>query len=251
MVPLILWYVGERPGGTPGPSQPNPVFYEYKTANGEINTVTLSDGTTATLGAATSLSFADGADARGVVLEHGEVFLEVASDNTKPFSVRANDLVSTVVGTAFEVRYNGGVSRVAVSEGEVTVHFPIKIAGRSTGQHKRLSLTPGLQASAEDERGLGDAQPIPVSDIGAWRDQRLIYDGATLAELLADIQRYSRLSVEIDPALEMGALGKVSASFNSRDIENMAETLPDLFPVSIDRTQPGQLTVGPEPASRP
>ncbi|MEM8982369.1 MAG: FecR domain-containing protein [Pseudomonadota bacterium] len=242
-LPVFVGSFSDETDRARGMAPPEPVIQRYTTDTGEIRTITLPDGTTATLGAATAFTYVAGGQAREARLEQGDVFLEVVSDQARPFTVAANDLISTVVGTAFEVRSNGGVTRVAVAEGEVAVSFPLTIGGRRIDQRERVRLTAALQVSADSTNGLSAVQPIPKANIGAWRDRRLIYDGATLTELVADIQRYSDLDIEIDPALDLGALGTISASFNSRDIATMTETLPDLFPISMDRTDAGQLTI--------
>ncbi|MEM8984811.1 MAG: FecR domain-containing protein [Pseudomonadota bacterium] len=241
----ILWVTDALQTESPSGLQHAPQTYGYSTATGEIKAVTLPDGTRATLGAATSLRYVGAPKMREVSLHYGAVFLEVTPDAARPLVVNADDLVTTVVGTAFEVRTGGGVSHVAVSEGEVAVSYPVSIGGRPTGQSKRVSLTAGFRISAKDSVGLSDARPIAVSNVGAWRDERLLYDGATLEEVLSDLQRYSARKLVIDPALDTSHFSKVSASFNSLEIDAMTETLPYLFPVSIDRETEGQIVIRP------
>ncbi|MEM9403508.1 MAG: FecR domain-containing protein [Pseudomonadota bacterium] len=240
-----LWLTGVLETESPGALQQLPQTYGYSTSTGEIKAITLPDGTRATLDAATSMHYVDKPKTREVLLDNGAVFLEVRPDTARPLVVKADDLVTTVVGTAFEVRSRGGVSRVAVSEGEVAVSYPVSIGGRPTGQTERVSLTAGFKITAKDSVGLSDTQPIAVSNVGAWRDERLLYDGATLEEVLSDLQRYSTLELVIDPALDVSSFGKVSASFNSLEIDAMTETLPYLFPVSIDRETEGQIVIRP------
>ncbi|MEM1173720.1 MAG: FecR domain-containing protein [Pseudomonadota bacterium] len=240
-----LWLTGVPETKLPSALQQAPQTYGYSTATGEIKAVTLPDGTRATLGAATSMHYVDTPETREVLLDNGAVFLEVTPDTARPLIVKADDLVTTVVGTEFEVRSGGGVSSVAVSEGEVAVSYPVIIVGRPTGQIERVSLTAGFKLTAIESVGLSDSRPIAVSNVGAWRDQRLLYDGATLEEMLSDLQRYSALELVIDPALDTSGFSKVSASFNSLETEAMAETLPYLFPVSIDRETEGQIVIRP------
>lgn len=245
VLPLLLWSASEPTTDPLSTVAPIADERTYLTTTRETSRITLPDGTRATLGAATQLRYVAEARARRVHLDRGEVFFEVAPDSGRPFSVRAGALVMTAIGTAFEVRANGGVSRVAVSEGVVAARFPIMIGSRQTGQYKQVRLTAGRRAAAAGY-GLSDAQPIAAANIGAWREQRLIYSGATLAELLADLQRYADLAIDIDPALDLSAFGTVSASFSSRDITQMLATLPQLFPISITSDKPGRIAVAPK-----
>ncbi|MEM6818602.1 MAG: FecR domain-containing protein [Pseudomonadota bacterium] len=251
VVSAAFWTMAKQQTDGLDPLGPDSPAQRFATTTGEVRTVTLPDGSRATLGASTALSFTDRIDFRDVRLDRGAVYFEVVSDPARQFRVEADEMVTMVTGTAFEMRKNGNISRVAVSEGTVSVSYPIWLGGRKVAQRKRVDLSAGMQVSALATQGLSDKQSIEIDNIGAWRTERLIYDGATLSELLADVERYAGVIVEIDSALDLEQFGRVSASFNSKDIASMTETLANLFPISIAHEQPGRLRVGPKGGFNP
>ena len=88
---------------------------------GDRRTVTLPDGSLLTAGGKTSLVVVELRHARSLTLERGEVFLRVAKDRSRPFTVRTGTTAVTAVGTAFDVRRTEGEAVVAVAEGIVRV----------------------------------------------------------------------------------------------------------------------------------
>ncbi|MEL7044948.1 MAG: FecR domain-containing protein, partial [Pseudomonadota bacterium] len=186
----------------------------YSTGVGELKTVTLADGSTVTLGAKSSITVALGTGRRTVGLHSGAALFDVAPDAARPFTVEAGPLKATAIGTRFDVRNNGGVTRVAVAEGEVAVSHPVVIAGNLSGMKMSASLTVGQQIAATETEGLRDIGEIPTAAIAAWQKKRLVYAGATLPELVADAKRYA--DIEIIVIGDSGSLrdARVTAFFD-------------------------------------
>lgn len=207
---------------------------QFSTGLAEIKTITLEDETEVTLGANTALSVSFSKDARSVVLKSGAAMFAVASYSDRPFSVMSGDLTATVLGTEFEVRSNGGVHRVAVAEGRVEVSYPYGIGGVRSPFDARRELGAGQQVAATQAEGLRPTSPVSIANVGAWRDRKLIYDGATIKELVADANRYFERQIVLDASA--GDLGQatITASFDVTDRDGMLETLAYVFGVEID-----------------
>ena len=75
--------------------------------------------------------------------------------------------------------------------------------------------------------------------VGEWRSDRLVYETATLAELVADANRYTNARVEFSAGSEFVSAYKISGAFNGHDIDGMLTTLEAIHPVEIDRSEPG------------
>ena len=220
----------------------------YSTETGETVTVTLDDGTIATLGASTEIETVLSADARRVLLKSGAAFFEVSHDEARPFSVEAGDLTAKALGTAFDVRNNGGVMRIAVADGEVEVAYPFFLFGWQTPLRTRETLEVGQQVAATVDDGLLNIQSIPADQVGAWRDDWLVYDDATLNELIADANRYdSRRIVLEDGSQTLGKL-TITGSFSAAEIDAMLSMLSQTFPVTIDRSSAGRVLIRPNGA---
>ncbi|RMB07614.1 FecR family protein [Eilatimonas milleporae] len=218
----------------PAQSSAAVVDVRYTTGIAEADALVLSDGTEITIGAATDVRISFSGSARSVELAAGAAIFDVASDPARPFSVTAGDLTATALGTEFEVRGNGGVYRVAVSEGRVDVAYPLLLNGAPSGLTMRRKLAAGEQIAATRAKGLRAVTPVQVSRIGAWRNHKLVYDGATIEELVADANRYFDGEIVLDETINTLGQKTITASFDVRDRDAMLETLAYAFPIRID-----------------
>ena len=215
-----------------------PLVARHATGTGETRRVTLADGTAVTIGARSEIEMTYTDSARNVRLLAGAALFEVAADRRRPFSVQAGDLGARALGTQFDVRNNAGVYRVAVAEGKVQVSFPHRIGGRATGMMLRRELGAGWQLTAQAATGLAPSRPIEPGQVGAWRNKRLVYEGASIAELIADANRYNDRAVVIAEGSEDIASLTLTGSFSGDHIERMLMTLADIHPVTVDTRDP-------------
>ena len=215
----------------------------YRTGIGETRGLSLADGTRVTLGALTTLEVSLSAAGRRARLAGGAAWFAVAPDAARPFTVEAGALRATVLGTEFAVRANGGVARVAVAEGRVEVAHPFLILGLPLPLKTRRLLAAGQKIAATPGRGLGAVSAVSPADVGAWRGQRLIYDEATLAELVADANRHHPRRIMLADDARALAQNTLTASFNARHIDRMLRLLTLAYPVRIDRNDPDTLLI--------
>lgn len=218
---------------------------DYQTGVGEVRMVELPDGSFATLGAASQIEVQFSDARRTLVLKSGAALFDVAPDKDRPFAVSAGDLTATALGTIFDVRANGDAIRVAVAEGTVAVTYPLLIGDTESGTDIKQTLVAGQQVAALDGRGLQDMSTIAIDSVGAWRDGRLVYDGASLAELIADAQRHMEAPIDVSGDFSKMVGKQISASFDAADIDGMLATLPDILPVRIERLEGGGVRIKP------
>ena len=215
----------------------------YRTGIGETRDLGLADGTRVTLGALTTLEVSLSAAGRRARLAGGAAWFVVAPDAARPFTVEAGALRATVLGTEFAVRANGGVARVAVAEGRVEVAHPFLILGLPLPFKTRRLLAAGQQIAAVPGRGLGPVRAVLPADVGAWRGQRLIYDGATLAELVADANRHHPRRIMLADDARALAQKTLTGAFDARQIDRMLRLLTLSYPIRIDRKDPDTLLI--------
>src|SRR5882757_6784525 len=79
----------------------SPPRASYETIVGGLEAIPLSDGSHMTLNSDSEVKVAVTDQERGVELNHGEVFFEVAKDPTRPFIVKAGHARVIAVGTQF------------------------------------------------------------------------------------------------------------------------------------------------------
>lgn len=197
---------------------------EYQTQLGEVRAIQLSDGSTVTLGARSRIlvNFTD--SERRVQLERGEAYFDVAKNAARPFYVAAPGTAVRVVGTRFDVRVGESHVRVAVDEGVVAVN------------NRSSALTRGQRIDVMPDGEMTSVTQVDGSEVAAWREGRLVYDGATLADVVADLSRY-RPNVTLSSA-EAGKL-RVTAGLRVEQIDQFVDRLPDILPVRVIRTDGG------------
>lgn len=212
----------------------------YQTPVGQLETYVLTDGSRLTLGAGSEISVALGETHRDALLTKGDALFEVASDPDRPFSVRAGATRVRVTGTAFEVRYSRFATRVAVLEGAVDVSAGDPISG----DHRvdALQLMAGQGTTYEQGVLTGPAAVDPTK-IGAWRSDRLVFNDATLAEVIADANRYDPRTISIQgEALKQL---RVTTVFDARDVNVALAGLQELFPIEVEQVSADQLLIRP------
>ena len=160
-----------------------PVISVLDVPRGEWYSLVLADGTRVRVNALSRLEFPlsfDGQAERRVKLS-GEVFFEVAKDNTCPFRVETGRQTITVTGTAFNVTaYAEMADRTTLCEGSVEV---------MTNQGKQLTLVPGQQLVV-DEAGQVQVREVDVTIFTAWMDGVYYFDGKTLEEVFLELGRW-------------------------------------------------------------
>lgn len=108
------------------------------TGTSEIRTVNLADGSVMRLGprSAVAVSFSGGE--RRVSLLAGEAFFDVHHDAARPFLVESAGMVTTDVGTRFDLALRGGASVLAVDDGQVRVDVKGSPHGANLGRGEWL-----------------------------------------------------------------------------------------------------------------
>lgn len=223
----------------------------YSTPIGGIASVPLADGSHLILNTATQVRVDLTPQERHVRLENGEAFFQVAKDPNRPFVVEVGNKRVIAVGTEFSVRRTGEDMRVVVTEGKVrvesgssdvatTVRGRQGLAGASTemAQGRRpgeVFLTPGSVASAADDGVVVEQKPLSeVEDDLTWRHGYLTFHDASLADAVAEFNRYNTHKIEIqDPAV---AAIRISGSFRALNYEAFVRVLGDGFAIHARTT---------------
>jgi transmembrane sensor len=214
--------------------QQQPVFTQsFATARGQQLEVTLPDSTRLRLDTATRAEVIFHRQRRELRLAEGQAVLQVKGDPARPFDAWAGPLRITVVGTRFSVRHTPGVPgdqnvRVAVEEGRVRV---VPAARPPAGEGAAVELTSGQQVDSDAAGRLGAVSAVSAAGIAPWRDSRVSFDNASLAQVLAEFERYGPAKLTVrDPAV---AALRVSGTFDPRRLDNFSRALPRVLPVRL------------------
>ncbi|HBT67011.1 MAG TPA: iron dicitrate transport regulator FecR [Agrobacterium sp.] len=155
---------------------------DHMSGTAERQIVTTPDGSTITLNANSAIALRFSAKERRLLLLRGEIFVEVAPDAARPFSVEAAGGTTTALGTAFDIDMRNEATSVTVLEHSVSVE-----TGQQ-GQNGRLNENQRVDYSSDGL--LGSIETVDPSSIAAWRNGRFVFEDRPLSEVVETFERY-------------------------------------------------------------
>lgn len=197
----------------------------------------LPDGSIAELPQGAEIALEFSAQERRVLLKRGEVHFDVVTDASRPFRVLAGQMEVRAVGTSFAVGLTESAVDLIVTEGRVAV-------GPARHLPQDVSPTPALVSAGHrvtlESSSAGAPEIVAVTDaeIGerlAWRNPRVEFSKAPLSEVVALLNRHSRIPFVItDRALGATTLSGV---LRLNDTEAFLRMLERGFGVSAERNE--------------
>lgn len=217
--------------------QPEVRASSASTTPGQRTRLNLPDGSRVWLNVDTRLSYRFDAHERRLQLLRGEASFEVAHDAARPFRVLAGSGETVALGTRFQVRRREDQVEVTLLEGSVQV--------RREYDPAPVRIRPGMQASyrlAADGSGIR-VHPVDVEVASAWTRGRLLFRATPLAELLAEVNRYSTRPILLEDA-SLAAF-PISGTFPIGDNPSAALALQAVLPLQADFSRPERITLHP------
>lgn len=196
---------------------------DYQTAIGEQQTVTLADGSSVYLNAASALNQSYSREQRRIELLAGEAEFKVSKDKGRVFIVVADNQEIKALGTDFVVKVTGQGIKVSVVESAVQVSQP----GQSSIEP--VTVNTGEQVNIPAGQRPDPIAAINITHASPWRSNRLIFESEPLAQVVEDINRYRPGHVFLShPSL--GNL-KVSGVFSIQEIDSLLGVIGKTLPV--------------------
>lgn len=216
----------------------NPHRNSFETAIGEQQTIDLPDGSVIELNTNSHVEYVYLKDTRDIRLLRGEAYFEVASDKDRPFTVQTPGGRVVAVGTAFTVRLNNDSEMdVLVSEGKV-VFLPEK----TPALQQEITVTPQSATAVSagqtaiiknDVESVDIIEPEALARKLSWRQGVLAFSGDPLAEVIADVGRYTDIVIEIDDQTLRDL--PVSGYFKIGEVDEMFEALEIMAGLQAER----------------
>ncbi len=168
------------------PGSQNTTQLQLQTAVGEQHSFELPDQSRLTLNTGSRANVSYGDAERHVELIRGEAYFEVAKDPKRPFNVDAGSARATAVGTAFNIRRDGDLAAITVTEGVVRVTE----LGTTGNRVPAADLLRVDQRVVAGPAGLERSATVDTAPLVAWRKGELLARDMTLAELTRELERY-------------------------------------------------------------
>jgi transmembrane sensor len=202
----------------------------YETPIGAREMVHLADGSTMELNTDTAVRATVDEKDRRIVLDRGEVFLEVIHDASRPFTVIAGNRRITDLGTKFSVRRDGEKVDVIVSEGRVSIDNLDK-----TGVAPSVIAQKNTQVLANANNTLVAVKsPEEIHNALGWRQGFLIFNQESLSDAAAEFNRYNQKKLIIDG--DIIAKTRIGGSFDASNVDAFARLLREGFGLKVEET---------------
>ena len=182
--------------------------------------VKLPDGSSVILNEGSHLEYGDffNGATRQVSLA-GEAFFDITHDSERQFIVHTGKLMTTVLGTAFNIRAYPDQSDiiVTVTRGKVKVSDDKKVLG-IINPHQQITFN-RLHESA-------DQKVVDSHRVIAWMEKDIFFDDITIADAVEQLQK--RFGVAITFANEKITTCRFTATFvKGEDLEQILQILCD------------------------
>jgi transmembrane sensor len=219
----------------------------YQTLVGQQKSIALADGSSIQMNTDSQVQVAYDSDSRTIRLLKGEALFSVMPDPQRPFEVFAADRVVRAVGTAFDVHLDGSKVDVMVTKGVVDVaEVPVSHPHAAVVHRKQLksdspSASLGRLKAGEITSVASGSDHIEVKQLAeselqrkmAWQGGYLAFSGESLSEVVAQVNRYSPVTLEIgDPELASVAIG---GRFRVGDLDAVLDALETNFGIRAAR----------------
>ncbi len=200
-------------------------WQRHETRVGGFSRIVLEDGSVVDLNTDSEIRVRVDGSRRDVQLLRGEGRFRVAHDAARPFEVSAGGLAVRAIGTAFSVRLRESEQvDVLVTQGKVAVDSPHH-PGSPTLLAGDVARVAGGHVSVER------FAPDVLDRRLAWTSGQLQFRGESLAEAVAEFNRYNNRRLELaDSAL---ATLRVGGNFDATDPESFAAAVEKAFNLRV------------------
>ncbi|WP_198670229.1 FecR domain-containing protein [Dyella sp. C9] len=197
----------------------------YVSEVGQRRTIELDDGSSITMDTDTVLVERYGRQERRIDLLRGRAeFRDVADPQGRPFIVHAAGGTVRAIGTDFQVGVSDAAVKVVLLQGAVAV-----TAASGTATPDQAILKPSEAVSFQPSGRLGVVEAADLKAAKGWTQGRLFVDSWRLGDLVAEMNRYSKDTVELGDA-SLNDI-RISGVFHAGDQQSLVMTLQQGWPI--------------------
>tara|TARA_B100000700_G_C14887992_1_gene781352 strand:- start:286 stop:978 length:693 start_codon:yes stop_codon:yes gene_type:complete len=190
---------------------------------GQIQTFTLADNSSVTLGGDSKVSVWFEEAQRSTRLIKGDALFDVQHAPQRPFVTYIDDAQITVLGTRYDVQKRPYQNSVTVGHGKVNV----------ANNREEVSLTPGQKVNLVTNK-IGKVSYVEPDFFAQWKQQRFAFSHHTLEDVVSVINRHNLTPVRIaTPTLRTL---RVTVAFSAVQSFQVLESLAQQYEFDIKKT---------------
>lgn len=190
-------------------------------------TVTLNDGTTATLRPQSSLYKIKESEDQEVYRIEGEAYFGVTKQENRAFIVNAGSGYIEVMGTEFNVSTWGDSTHIYLETGSLLIS--------SADQTDQKMLQPGQFSSISRDSRVTQPADADGYTITAWKRNELIFNNRSANSVFRELEYHFSIQIEAPDSIRNETLGgSLSLSNQNSTLQNLAVVLNGEFHIIED-----------------
>lgn len=180
---FILIFAGYLAWPLIGGKHPAEQLTSLKTSSNQKRQIKLADGSQIWVNAGSELKYPQtfNGKTREVYLS-GEAYFDIKHDASRPFLIHSGSVITTVLGTAFDIKedQHNHTIVVTVTRGKVSVSQDNKVLG---------ILTPNQQLSFNVQNQHAEQQQVDASQAIAWQQNDVHFEDLSFAEAATILEK--------------------------------------------------------------
>jgi ferric-dicitrate binding protein FerR (iron transport regulator) len=204
-----------------------PAYNQLIVPSGKRSTITFNDGTRVWINSCSRIIYPIPFEKRRRELfVEGEIYIDVAKDEKRPFIVKTAGMKVKALGTTFNVKAYGDESAMEV----VLVSGKVEV---ETNESRNV-LSPNQMFSYDSRTNKSAVIPVDAADYIAWKDGYYLFRRQQLSEALHKLAGYYGITFQWDEKIDsLTCSGKLDLK---EDLEEVLATLEKTAPVIIMKT---------------
>ncbi|WP_158857218.1 FecR family protein [Lunatibacter salilacus] len=194
------------------------VYEEHEAPPGVKSNLTLQDGTKIILNSGSRLKYLKNFELeRREVFLIGEAYFDVAKDSLRPFSVRTGPVVTTAIGTSFNISaYGNERNDISLISGKVKVKIAI-----DTTHH--VDLLPGETLEVEVLKNTHKVVGFESDRVLGWTKKTILFDRTPLERAIRVLENWYGVEIQVKNQPDNGVL--LSGKFVDQTLKGVLEGL--------------------------
>lgn len=203
-------------------------FITNSNKQGEKTKITLEDGSLVYLNSQSSITYPKNFRTNRSIQLDGEAYFEVVKDPQHPFAVEAKGIITTALGTSFNISTFNENQQVAVTL------LTGKVKLNQLGQEPFIELNPGEESLLSTEIPKMEKYKVKAANKVLWTKGILQFDEATFNEMVEILERWYGVNIKVNGQPQaLNASGVFDNQESLRNVLNvMSKTLE--FEFAID-----------------
>ena len=194
--------------------------------------IELPDGTVVQLNENSSISYYEdfGETSRKVELT-GEAYFDVQRDEQKPFVITAGNSLTTVLGTAFNIRNRTGEESIVIT----VTHGKVSFASHENELQEQVFLTKDQQAIYKKNENL--IQKLELTNLNNlhWKTGQLKFESSSVDQVLNDLRRAYQCDIEVGSKEILTC--PFTGNFEDESIDEIIQVLAFSLNLKVNKTQ--------------